>query len=219
MTRGAAFILILLVLLPAAVLGFQEKAQAAEGTHASAKEERAAGHSEEAQGESHEAPKKYLGIPGWILKLINMVLFLGVLGYFLAGPVKNAFQQRSEAIRKAAEEAKARREKADQYAVDIQNRLSRIQDELKHIAERAEAEGERQKQELIAAAEAEAAKILQAARNEVDNRLKHARRELTEFAGQLATERAEKLLRQTITDTDQQKLFEESVREVGEVRS
>ncbi|MGZ8797484.1 MAG: hypothetical protein ACXW2F_09070, partial [Thermoanaerobaculia bacterium] len=82
-----------------------------------------------------------------------------------------------------------------------------------------EAEGQRQRQELIAAAEAEAAKILQAARNEVDNRLKSARRELTEYAGQLATERAESILRETITESDQRKLFEESLRQVGEVKT
>ncbi|HYM59817.1 MAG TPA: F0F1 ATP synthase subunit B [Thermoanaerobaculia bacterium] len=214
--RGAIFVFVLLVLAPAVLLGFQETAQPAEAPHASAAE---AGHADGAHLEGHEPSKSYFGVPGWILKTINMLLFLGVLGYFIGGPVKKAFQQRSDDIRKAAEEARARRAKADQLATDIQTRLTQIQDELKHIAERAQAEGERQKQELIAAAEAEAAKILQAARNEIDSRLKHARRELTEYAGQLATERAESLLREKITEADQQKLFQESVREVGEVRS
>jgi len=73
-----------------------------------------------------------------------------------------------------------------------------------------------QKRELIAAAEAEAQKILQAARHEVDNRVKHARQELTEFAGQLASDRAEQILREKITDEDRRKLFADSVREVGQ---
>ena len=62
-------------------------------------------------------------------------------------------------------------------------------------------------------------KMLAAARNEVDNRLKHARNELTEYAGQLASERAEAILRETITEQDQRNLFQESLRQVGEVRS
>ena len=62
-------------------------------------------------------------------------------------------------------------------------------------------------------------KLLQAARNEVDNRIKHARHELTEYAGDLAAERAEAILKKTITDADQRKLFVESVREVEEVGS
>ena len=84
------------------------------------------------------------------------------------------------------------------------------------IRERAVADGEKQKRELIAAAEAEAQKILQAARHEVDNRVKHARQELTEYAGQLASDRAEQLLRETITDEDRKKLFAQSVRDVSQ---
>jgi F0F1-type ATP synthase membrane subunit b/b' len=68
----------------------------------------------------------------------------------------------------------------------------------------------------MAAAEAEGQKILQAARNEIDNRLKFARHELTEYAGMLATERAEALLREEITEEDRRKLFQESLREVTE---
>jgi F-type H+-transporting ATPase subunit b len=166
-----------------------------------------------AGAEHHE--KTYFGIPGWILKIANMVLFIAMLVYLAGGPVKRAFAERSAAIRRAADEARERRDKADRMAGDIQARLSAIEAEVRAIHERAQAEGERQKRELIAAAEAESQKILANARNEVDNRLKHARTELTEFAGQLASERAEQILREQMTEADQQKLFRESLREVG----
>ena len=166
-----------------------------------------------AGAEHHE--KTYFGIPGWILKTANMLLFLGVLVYFVGGPVKRAFAERSAAIKQAAEEARERRGKADRMAGEIQARLAAIEAEVRAIHERAATEGERQKRELIAAAEAESQKILANARNEVDNRLKHARTELTEFAGQLAAERAEQILREQITEADQQKLFRESLSEVG----
>jgi F-type H+-transporting ATPase subunit b len=169
---------------------------------------------EAAKSEEHHE-KTYFGIPGWILKIANMVLFIGVLIYFAGGPVKKAFAERSAAIRRAADEARERREKADRMAGDIQARLSAIEAEVRAIHERAQAEGERQKKELIAAAEAESQKILANARNEVDNRLKHARTELTEFAGQLASERAEQILREKITEQDQKNLFAESLREVS----
>lgn len=167
--------------------------------------------------EHHE--KTYFGIPGWILKLANMILFIGVLAYFVGGPMKRAFAERSEAIRRAADEARERRVRAEQMAGEIQARLTAIEAEVRAIGERARAEGERQKKELMTAAEAESQKILAAARNEVDNRLKHARTELTEFAGQLASERAEQLLREKVTEQDQKKLFQDSLREVSEVRS
>jgi len=166
-----------------------------------------------------EHEKSYFGIPGWILKLANMLLFIGVLVYFIGGPVKKAFSERSESIRRAADEARERRARADQMASEIQARLTAIEGEVRAIQERATVEGERQKRELMAAAETEAQKMLANARNEVDNRLKHARAELTEYAGQLAAERAEQILREKITEQDQRKLFQESLHEVGEVRS
>ncbi len=163
----------------------------------------------------HEEGAKFLGLPAWIFKLVNMLLFLWVLWHFLSKPIKKALADRHEKVRSEAEEARARRAKADQLAADIEARLKQIEDDVRSIRDRAQADGERQKRELIAAAEAEAQKILQAARSEVDNRVKHARQELTEYAGQLASDRAEQLLRETITDEDKRKLFAESVREVG----
>ena len=186
--------------------------------HGSEKEAQKVAHPSEEHGHGGEAPKTYFGIPGWLLKLVNMIVFLGLLGYFVGRPVKAAFVARGEQIRRDAEEARTRRGKADQMASDIQARLTQIEQELGSIRERAEAEGQRQRQELIAAGEAEAAKILQAARNEVENRLKLARHELTEYAGQLAAERAEAILREKTTEADQRKLFDESLRQVGEVK-
>ena len=212
-------LLILLAVLAYATFALaQPKTPNAVG-HGSEKQAHEVAHPSEEHGKGGEAPKTYFGIPGWILKFINMLVFLGLLGWWIGKPVKNAFASRSGQIRREQEEARERRQKADQMASDIQARLTQIEQEVRSIRDRAEAEGQRQRQELIAAAEAEAAKILQAARNEVDNRLKSARQELTEYAGQLASERAEAILRDKITDADQRKLFDESLREVGEVKA
>ncbi len=169
-------------------------------------------------GEEHEEPT-FLGVPAWVFKLVNMIAFIALLGWLIGRPAKGALTDRTASIQGAAEEARTRREKADRVAADIQARLAQLEEELKSIRERAESEGERQKRELIAAAEAEAARILQNARSEVDNRLKHARHELTDYAGQLASQRAEQILRDRITAEDQAKIFKESLNEVEEVRS
>jgi F-type H+-transporting ATPase subunit b len=172
-----------------------------------------AAHSESTEGGPHEGAK-FLGLPAWIWKLANMIAFIAFLTWMVGGPVKRGLASRHEQIGREAEEARERRAKADQMAADIQARLTQLEEEVRLIGERAQVEGEKQKQELIAAAEAEAQKILQGARSEVDNQLKHARHELTEYAGELAGERAEQLLREKITDADRQKLFRESLKEV-----
>jgi F-type H+-transporting ATPase subunit b len=207
------FCIVLFLFVPALLLAQNATNDVAHGSEKAAHEQT---HPNEAHGEGHEAPKTYFGIPGWILKIVNMILFIGFLAWLAGGPVKKALAERSEAIRKAAQEARERRATADRLASDIQARLTQIENDVKAIHERALQEGDRQKRELIAAAETEAQKILAAARQEVDNRLKHARHELTEYAGELAAERAEAILREKITDADKHKLFNESLREVGE---
>lgn len=189
-----------------------------EVAHGAEKVSHEVAHPGESHGGPHEEPT-LLGLPYWIWKFANMLLFIGFLGYFIVGPVKRAFNERGGQIRHDAEEAKERRAKAEQMAADIQARLSRLEGEVQAIQERAQAEGERQKKELIAAAEAEAKKIVQNAQSEVENRLRYARTELTEYAGQLAAGRAEQILREKITEADQQKLFRDSLKEVEEVRS
>lgn len=212
------FLLLLLLVTPALLAQVDKTGgTAAHGAEAEAHEQ---AHPTEgaAEGAEHHE-KSYFGIPGWILKIANMLLFIGVLVYLTGGPVKKAFAERTQAIRAASAEARERREKADRMAGEIQARLAAIEAEVRAIHERAATEGERQKKELMSAAEAESAKMLAAAKNEVDNRLKHARTELTEYAGQLASQRAESILRDQITEQDQKKLFQESLQEVGEVRS
>jgi len=196
----------LLLILLLAVTPFVFAAEHAEG-------------GEGAHGAQAAHADKTFGVPNWILKTANMLLFIGALVYFLRRPVSAAMNERRESIKRAAEEAKERRIKADQLASDIQARLTAIEGEVRAIHERALAEGERQKRDLVAAAETEAAKILQQARNEVDNRLKHAKHELTEYAGELAAERAEQILRSEITEDDQRRLFQDSLKQVTEVRS
>lgn len=225
MKRLLLAISLLLMFAPAVIAQHAEtpaphgEPQAGDVAHGAEKATQKELHPNEQHGDdtSHHE-KTYFGIPGWVLKLVNMVLFIGVLWYFLKGPVKGAFAAREESVRRAAEEARMRREKADQVASDIQNRLAQIEQEVRSIRERAVAEGERQKREMITAAETEAAKIVAAARNEVDNQLKRARKELTEYAGELATDRATAILRERITEGDQKKLFEQSLRELSEVR-
>src|SRR5438874_3300184 len=213
--RRALFILILLLV---ATTLHAQSTNPTDVAHGSEKAAHAAAHPNEEHGNHTEEPK-FLGLPAWIFKLINMLLFIGALAYFTGGPIKRGLAGRRATIAREAEEARTRRQKADQIATDIQARLTQLEDEVKAIHERALQEGERQRRELITAAEAEAKKIVAQAQAEVDNRLKNARHELTEYAGELASQRAEQLLRERITPDDQKKLFDESVREVEEVRS
>jgi F-type H+-transporting ATPase subunit b len=157
---------------------------------------------------------KFFGIPSWILQLVNGILFVGVLWYFLRRPLREAFARRGAQLGNELGEARSRRLKADEVASEIENRLAVIETEIVALRQRAIEEGERQKQELIEAAKGESEKIVAAARNEVEVRFKQARAELTELAGELAASRARTILQASLTDADRRNLFEESVRQI-----
>lgn len=199
--------------IPAVAGDGQEPAHEA-GEHAGEPGEE---HAEEAHGEEH-APT-FLGLPMWIWNLINLLLFFGLLGWLLKGPIGRAFGERRTAIRAALAEAAERRKKSDSIAADIQARLAQIEGEVAAILARAQEEGERQRAEMIQAAELEAEKILAQARAEVEARTKASRQELTELARELSVERAGRLLQQSITDEDRRRLFREGVNEIAEVQS
>lgn len=171
------------------------------------------------QAQEHHEEKRYFGIPAWILQTANIVLFIGLFVYLLRKPVGQMFHGRSESIRAQLAEARTRREKADRLAEDIQSRLSQIETEVGSILQRAREEGERQKKEMVASAEAEAARILASAKNEVELRVKQARKELTEYAGQLAADRAEKILAAELTEADRRKLFAEGLQGLAAEKS
>src|SRR5258708_30709100 len=139
------FILLLLFAVPALLLAARADRVSGNAAHVSEKAAPEKVHSSEEHREGHGAPKAYFGVPGWIPKIINMVLFIGLLAWLAGGPVKAALATRSAEIRKAADEARERRTKADHLASDIQARLSQIVAASRAIHDPAAQQGDGQK--------------------------------------------------------------------------
>lgn len=163
--------------------------------------------------------EEYFGIPAWALKFVNLVLFVGLLVWLLKAPIAKAFRDRGHKISADLAEARKRQEKADKLAADIQARLDSIEKEVGAIIERAKVEGEKQKNEIIEGAKLEAEKILASARGEVEARVKLARRQLTEYAGELAAQKAHDMLASSMDDADRRKVFAENVEHLVENES
>ena len=85
-------LILILLLLATPVLYAQVDKTGGTAAHGAENAAHAEAHPDEhgqAAEEHHE--KTYWGIPGWILKLANMILFIGALVYFVGGPVKKGF--------------------------------------------------------------------------------------------------------------------------------
>lgn len=215
--KKRVLVALIAIVISLTLVAQEEELPADTVAHGSIEESHELTHPAEAEEHGHET-RSYFGIPGWLLKLINMVLFLGLLGWLLKGPIEKVYADRKESIRARLSEAEARRERADRMTEEIQERLARVEGEIAAIRERADEEGQRQSVQIDDAAERELGKIREAAKSEIDQRLSQARRELRNYAAELATERARGLVETSITEADRAKLFEESVDQIREVK-
>jgi F-type H+-transporting ATPase subunit b len=165
--------------------------------------------------EAEEHASKFLGLPLWIWQLANLVLFLGVLLYFVARPLAAMFRQRQLDVEKRLTEAKALREEAVQLGAQVKERLSRLDHEIEEIRSRGRADGETERAALTERADREVERVRKEAEEEIGRRLASAKQELRKTAADLTAGVAHDMLSAQITDDDRRRLLDESVARLG----
>ena len=165
--------------------------------------------------EAEEHASRFLGLPLWIWQLANLVLFLGVLLYFVARPLAAMFRQRQLDVEKRLTEAKALREEAVQLGAQVKERLSRLDQEIEEIRSRGRADGETERAALTERADREVERVRKEAEEEIGRRLASAKQELRKTAADLTAGVAHEMLSAQITDDDRRRLLDESVARLG----
>jgi F-type H+-transporting ATPase subunit b len=158
-------------------------------------------------GEAH----LFLGLPVVLWKTANLVLFFGLVWWLLKKPLSAFFGERRAEVAKTLEKAEESRRRAEALAAELSARLSRIEAELSNMKAVAQREAGAEHAALLAQAEDEAGRILSRTKGEIESRVRHARSELTDYAGDLAIEIARDLLARQITAEDQKRLVSEGV--------
>lgn len=175
-------------------------------------------HGVAADGEHHEA-ETFLGLPVWIWKLANMVLFLFILYRLMAGPLSTYFATRKREIRDSLERAEQRRVRAEKMSEEINAKITALEGEIVSIRERADDEGKRIASQIAESTDRDLEKVKASARNEIEQRLSTARRELRKHAATLASERAEEILESSITEADRDRIFGQGLARLEEAGS
>ncbi|MDR1050496.1 MAG: ATP synthase F0 subunit B [Deltaproteobacteria bacterium] len=210
------FTLCALVLLPA-LLGFGPsvvRAQEAVPDHVAAE---GAGHEagEASEGAGHDAPgysasqwKDF----GW--RTANFVVFALALFFFLRRPVAAFFSGRREGIGRTLEYLETQSRNLEEQTQVMRRKLSELGREKSAILTQYEREGARERDRIIAGAEAAAETIIRRAEAAVAVEIQAARRDLVREAGALAKSIAEKQLREQVTDEDRWRLAMDFVDQV-----
>jgi F-type H+-transporting ATPase subunit b len=124
--------------------------------------------------------------------LLNFAVIAGIIIWAARKYLPGAFSARSAAIQKAMQEAQKASEEARRKLAEIESRLMKLDVEIGMMRDAAEKEAAAEEARIHAAAQEDARKMLESARQEIAAAAKAARRELTAYAADLAVALAQK---------------------------
>ncbi len=134
------------------------------------------------------ARKTGLSVHGAHLLLIsiNFAIIVVIVFWAVRKFVPGVLRNRSAAIQRALEEARAASQDASRRLADIENRLRQLDVEIGRMQATAEKEGDAEEVRIQQAAEEDMRKVVVAAEQEIAAAAKQARRELTTHTADLA---------------------------------
>ena len=161
-----------------------------------------------------QPPALGLLVPVWVPKLVNLIIFLGLLYLLLRKPTREFFQRRLVEIRASLERAAKEKAAAEAKLAEINARLDRLDAELGEIRAQAEREAKAERERLEAAAREDAEKLRAMAQREIEAAKKGALVELKQFAAEKSVELAEQVIRRELTPEDDRRLFKRLSEEI-----
>jgi F-type H+-transporting ATPase subunit b len=153
-----------------------------------------------------------------VAKIVNLLLFVGLMFYFLRRPIKEAFRSRQEGIRSELMRAEEERAAAVAKLEEVEGRLAHLNAEVETIRANAQREAAEERARVERATEEEMRKIREQARREIESAAKAARAELRAYAAEQSVRLAEEIIRRDIRPEDDAHLVREYVEELGGVR-
>lgn len=168
--------------------------------------------------EGAEHAGKVLGIPQWIWQLGNLVLFLGVLVYFVARPLTEAFRKRQLDVEERLGQARQRRADAARFEGEIHQRMEKLEREVEEIRRQGLAEGENARAQLEQRSKEEAERVRREAEEEIERRVSAAKAQLRQEAASLMASAAKDIVTREITEEDRRRLLTEGLSQLKEAR-
>jgi F-type H+-transporting ATPase subunit b len=167
---------------------------------------------------SVQALGKMLGIKDpttayWVFWTLNFLVIAGVLGAVMKSKLPAFFSGRTNAIQKGIEEARKVSAEASARLSVIETRLASLDSDITSIRDQAEREGKAEEDRLRATTEEEKRKILEAAEQEIAAATNVARKDLKNYAAELAVALAEKRI--AISDAADKALVQNFANNLG----
>lgn len=173
----------------------------------------AEGHGEAAGGHG-EAGAHGPNYMDFVLRMVNLVIFVGLI-WFLAGKkIKGFFSGRQAQIKNELDDLEARRRNAEAKLRQVEKSISNIEQERQTVLDEFVAQGEALKKSILDEAEKKAQRMLSQAEIAIATERNTALGELRSEMAELIVEAAEKILREKLTKEEHEKLVEDYLTKV-----
>ena len=159
-----------------------------------------------------EVHNNWLKVDTW--KVLNFgILAIGV--FFIARkPVAQFFSSRAKSIEDEIKELELKKAEAQKKLTEYQAKFKNLDQESKQIVEDYIKQGEEAKTRIIAEAEVQAEKLEDMAKRNIQQAFKSAKAKLQQEIVEKAMEKAEEVIKASISSDDQDKLVDEYLKKV-----
>ena len=155
---------------------------------------------------------------GWVItdtyKVMNFAVLAGVLFYLARKPVKEFFSSRTTGIRQELETLEQKKVESEKILARYAEQIATLDKEADKIVADYVAQGEAAKKRILAEAEAQAVKLEEMAKRNIELEFKNARLALKQEIVDKALAKAEILVKESISKEDQDRLVDDYLAKV-----
>ncbi len=166
-----------------------------------------------------DAGTPWYDYPGWeVWKFFNLLLFVGVLFFFLRRPIGASLVARRNAIRQELMRAQEERRAALVKLEEVEARLTRLDAEVETVRAQAKRGAAAERENITRATAEETRRLREQAQREIESAGKVARQELRRFTAEQSVHLAEDLIRRDIRTDDDARLMNDYIGELGGIK-
>ena len=155
---------------------------------------------------------------GWAVtdtyKVMNFVVLAGALFFILRKPLSQALGSRRKGIESQLEELEKKKREAEKVLANYNEKLEKLSREAENLIAEYVKQGNEARQRILKEAEAAADKLEEQARRNIENEFEKAKLKLKENILEKAMVKAEEIVKNKITEQDQERLVDEYLEKV-----